>query len=671
MLTPRRRAAWIPALVFTIWAAWMATNAPARGAAEYRDSGCFGRIPPADSIATYRDGPHVFWEDDQHARVVYLVHDAQRGTDELVEQTLTVERPGAHGLGHRTVELRGFAGDTRTFAIGGQDVLAEAIQARPESICVVGDLHGEYEDAVGLLRGCGIIDEHDDWAFGRGHVVFCGDVLDRGDGATDCLWLVRKLEHQAALSGGRGGRVHYLLGNHERLVLNNDLRYVACAPLYLCDALGIEYADLFGPRTELGSWLRTLPTAIRLGDLLCVHGGISPEVVKTGLTLDAINATVLRCLEDSACPGDETAKLLAGAQGPLWYRGYFGDAKQYKRITADELQEVLARFGATRVVVGHSRHDWIEPIYDGRVIPTNVAFAEPDLRDQCLLITGDDYYRAYSDGTRDWIISTKGVLRDRLAAAFDSLITLIDGHAVPPDSQHVAFVLYDPQHDRHVRFNPERCARRYSPCSTFKIPNTLIGLETGVITGADFRMAWDAQRDPRGSMWPESWAADQDLASAMRNSVVWFYQEIARRIGADAYPRYLARFDYGNQDISGGVDRFWLATSLAISADEQVRFLERFFRGELGVSATATDIVKSIIVLEEGEGYRLSGKTGGGPLPDGRFLGWLVGYVERGPEVFFYALNVDGPTFPDIAGRPRALVRAALVELGLLPGGQH
>jgi len=332
---------------------------------------------------------------------------------------------------------------------------------------------------------------------------------------------------------------------------------------------------------------------------------------------------------------------------------------------------VLAHYSATRVIVGHTRHDWIEPVYDGRVIPLNVTFAQPELRDQCLLVLGDDFYRAYDDGTRDWIISPQGPLRDRLAVAFNALDAAPEA-ALPalgaaPDSGWIAFALYDPQHDRFVRYDPARCARRFSPCSTFKIPNTLIGLETGAITGEDFRLAWDPQRDPRQPGWPDSWAADQDLASAMRQSVVWFYREIARRIGGGAYPGYLARFDYGNRDISGGVDQFWLANSLTISADEQIRFLERFYRGQLGASPAATDIVKRIIVLEEGDGYRLSGKTGAGRRPDGSFVGWLVGYVERGTDVYFYALNFDSPTFEQVMSRRHALVRAALGELGLLP----
>jgi len=322
MIEPRKHATWASALTLGLWVGYAPVMAQAlgldqaggtgqargthqaNGARQALDPGCFGHIPPADSIPSHRDGSHIFWEADGQGRAIYLVRDAQRGTDEIIAEALTAEQ----------------------LQLVGAIPVTHAQQARPESLCIVGDLHGEYGDAVKLLRGCGIIDEEDDWAFGRGQLVFCGDVFDRGAGVTDCLWLIRRLERQSAQSGGRA---HCLLGNHEHLILNGDLRYVACAPLYLCDALGVAYTDLFGPRTELGRWLRTLPAVIRFGDLLCVHGGISPAVARADLTLDQINNGIRQCLDESACPGDTTAELLFGSLGPLWYRGYFQDAKRY------------------------------------------------------------------------------------------------------------------------------------------------------------------------------------------------------------------------------------------------------------------------------------------------------------------------------------------------------
>jgi beta-lactamase class D len=232
------------------------------------------------------------------------------------------------------------------------------------------------------------------------------------------------------------------------------------------------------------------------------------------------------------------------------------------------------------------------------------------------------------------------------------------------------FVLLDPQRGRTLRHDPERAGTRFLPASTFKIPNTLVALETGVVDGPDFALVWDSAAAPRQDWWPAVWAREHTLRTALPASVVWYYQTLARRIGADRMRAHLRTFGYGNADVSGGIDRFWLDGGLRISADEQVEFLQRFYHGGLGVSPRSTEIARALLVLEEADDYRLSGKTGwAGPgdpaTPD---VGWLVGYLERGPEVYFYAINLDIRENAD-AGRRLAITRAIFQDLGLMEGG--
>lgn len=230
-----------------------------------------------------------------------------------------------------------------------------------------------------------------------------------------------------------------------------------------------------------------------------------------------------------------------------------------------------------------------------------------------------------------------------------------------------AFVLYDTKNDKYYRHNEKRCAERLSPCSTFKIPNSLIALETGVVEDENFVIKWDSLKAPRQEWWSSNWARDHDLRSAMKYSVVWYYQEVARRAGEENYRQYLHKINYGNQDISGGVDRFWLATTLKISANEQIEFLRKFYDGMPEFSKRATDIVKSIIVLEQTETHTLRGKTGAGPRENGKMLGWLVGYVETKDNLYFYALNFDDENFQSVAEKRFGLVKALLRELKILP----
>jgi beta-lactamase class D len=230
------------------------------------------------------------------------------------------------------------------------------------------------------------------------------------------------------------------------------------------------------------------------------------------------------------------------------------------------------------------------------------------------------------------------------------------------------FVLLDARTGRTLRSDPERARTRFLPASTFKIPNTLIALETGVASGPGFALSWDSKVAPREAWWPESWARDHTLATALPASVVWFYQEIARRIGADRMRSWLKRFDYGNQDISGGIDRFWLDGGLRISPNEQVGFLQRFYSGKLPVSERSTRIVKDLLVLEEAPAWRLSGKTGwaGSVRPQ---IGWLVGYLERGKDVYFFATNIEIKKDEDRNAR-LAITKAILRDLGLMEAAQ-
>lgn len=232
------------------------------------------------------------------------------------------------------------------------------------------------------------------------------------------------------------------------------------------------------------------------------------------------------------------------------------------------------------------------------------------------------------------------------------------------------FVLLDGQTGQIVRHNPERARQRFSPASTFKIPNSLIALETGVATGQDFPLAWDPAVAPPQSWWRDSWKRDQTLRTAFRQSVVWYYQELARRIGPERMQTYVQRFDYGNGDLSGGIDQFWLRGGLRISADEQVDFLRRFYRGEVGASPRSTQIVKNLMLAEESSEYMLHGKSGT-TMVDGyedRELAWFVGYVDHGNQVHFFALNMEGDQVGEDwpPSRRAELAREILLELGVL-----
>lgn len=238
------------------------------------------------------------------------------------------------------------------------------------------------------------------------------------------------------------------------------------------------------------------------------------------------------------------------------------------------------------------------------------------------------------------------------------------------DPNDATFVVYHPLSGQIIRHNAVWARQRFIPASTYKIPNSLIALETEVAKGAEHMIPWDSAFKPAEGFWSTEWSRNHTLRSAIRLSVYWYYQVLAREIGTERMQEYLDQFDYGNRDMDGGIDQFWLHGDLRISPNEQVRFLERMYNGKLGLSARSTRIVKEILVLEENADYRLSGKTGTADVTTTRELAWLVGFVEREGNVWFYALNMEGEQVWEQWGSSSkrvALVRSLLKELEVLP----
>lgn len=195
------------------------------------------------------------------------------------------------------------------------------------------------------------------------------------------------------------------------------------------------------------------------------------------------------------------------------------------------------------------------------------------------------------------------------------------------------FILLDETEGKFIIYNEKLCARRVSPASTFKIPNSLIGLETGVISGEDHLFKWDGKK-----RWLDAWNRDHTLASALKHSVVWYYQKIAREVGKKRMQAYLDSIDYGNRKIGGDVDKFWLDGSLKISPAEQVEFLQKMRNYELPFSKENVEIVKKIMLHKSTDDYVVRAKTGTSLVDTAN---WFVGFVKKRCRTYFFALQCD------------------------------
>jgi beta-lactamase class D len=221
------------------------------------------------------------------------------------------------------------------------------------------------------------------------------------------------------------------------------------------------------------------------------------------------------------------------------------------------------------------------------------------------------------------------------------------------------FVILDPKTGEIQTTDAKLAETGFLPASTYKLPNTLIGLETGVVPDEHFALAWDGKDRGR----PE-WNRDQDLVSALRDSVVWFYQEIARRVGERRMQAWLDKLGYGNRKPTCAgkpcIDEFWLRGDLRITPLEQVTFLYRLRAGALPVSAAHRDLLLRILPDQGG----FVGKTGT-TRQDGHVIAWLVGYAGDRP----YALLLRAPEgdLDRVTALRRGLAEALLREAHALP----
>lgn len=229
------------------------------------------------------------------------------------------------------------------------------------------------------------------------------------------------------------------------------------------------------------------------------------------------------------------------------------------------------------------------------------------------------------------------------------------------DNHDGCIVIYDKTRELYFRYDEKRCSERFLPASTFKIPNSLIGLETGVIKDAEFVIKWDGIK-----RWNADWNKDHTLRSAIQSSCVPYYQELARRVGRERMLKYIDAISYGNGKIGEKIDTFWLDNSIKISADEQIEFLKRFYDYNLPFSNRSIDIVKEIMSEEIYQASKLKFKTGSGQKEDGTWLCWLVGYVEKGKDVYFFAFNIEGKTFDKTSSLRNKASRELLKKMSII-----
>ena len=213
-------------------------------------------------------------------------------------------------------------------------------------------------------------------------------------------------------------------------------------------------------------------------------------------------------------------------------------------------------------------------------------------------------------------------------------------------------------------YNMKYDTMRFSPASTFKIFNSLAGLQTGVIIDEKMLIKWDGIK-----RWNADWNKDMDMTEAFKVSSLPYYQEVARRLGKDTMQQWIDSIGYGNKNISGPVDSFWLNNTLKISPDEQLGFVKKLYFDQLPFRKSTQQLVRDVMLQENNTAYQLSYKTGWGFGEDGNAIGWVVGWIEENKHVYFFVTFIKAPVKEiDMKTVRLNITKAILKQYGFFEG---
>lgn len=277
-----------------------------------------------------------------------------------------------------------------TLEFGGEESGMETVHLRSkfrrekgvfkivDSVYLVGDVHGMYDNLINLLQKASIVDSELKWQAGKAHLVFLGDQFDRGADVTKTLWFIHELEQQAAKMGGK---VHLLLGNHEIMITTKDLRYLGRKEKALSIAYKVGYDYMYHPtKSYLGSWLTSKPSVIKIDGLILAHGGI----VDLGTPyIEEFNDQVYKYMQEdmylditkdhadsSSYDPERWLKMkyfFYSDVSPFWYRGY-----AQSDTLGKQLDDMLTKYKSKVHIVGHTPMETITSRYKGKFITTDL-----------------------------------------------------------------------------------------------------------------------------------------------------------------------------------------------------------------------------------------------------------------------------------------------------------
>jgi hypothetical protein len=338
------------------------------------------------------DGPYVAYRNNQ-VFVSYVIREGE---------TFSIKTDSFPEADKNNIELRvntDEPGKQFTVKLKSALVPEPAETPMPAKQLILSDIEGNFTAFRKLLQATGVIDTAFNWTFGNGHLVLGGDFVDRGEQVTEVLWLIYALEEKAKAAGGQ---VHYVLGNHEIMIMSGDTRYVHARYRLHTTLLKLpSYEYLFGQNTELGRWFRTRNIIEKVGENLFIHAGISPLINDMRINVNSMNELARPFYADSLGNFPEKEKRLPvifSDYGPFWYRGYYN-----KKDSTVDVQETvnasLRKFKVKHIFTGHTIvGETISVHWKNKVVNTDVHHSGG--HSEAVLIEENKYYRVNDRGER-------------------------------------------------------------------------------------------------------------------------------------------------------------------------------------------------------------------------------------------------------------------------------
>lgn len=336
--------------------------------------------------STHIDGPYISWGEKGEIQFTYIGFD----TIKVLKQEVD---PGADNI-----TLNGLLSDRDKEYFIQRSYLPEPSSTyKAPKVLYLGNIYGDYEGLVELLKTHGVINNENHWAWNNAHLVLTGNIFGYGSDVANCFWFISQLEQEAASAGGK---VHLLLGDQEIKNLSGNIGTLNPNLYRLYKKMDMDYSEFYALSTIQGKWLRSKNSIIKINNNLVAHGGVSADIMDYQLDLQTINTAVRKYLTEGASEQDSVSQLVLSGRGPLKYSEYIKDGVENLQLMESDVDSVLNYYEASSMIIATTGAKAVYSAFGGKIYAIDLPMDKTDVTLEGLLQEEDDYYRITSAGEK-------------------------------------------------------------------------------------------------------------------------------------------------------------------------------------------------------------------------------------------------------------------------------